>query len=154
MNIYDPSSARPDKRRFESTPAACPEPQAETIDTANTITCVEDRGLFDQIRSMVYQKFQPEIPYDQLMADEHAEDIWIKQRFTALSNHALSFKIEEDWDKVSARYPNADPAFRSLRAWQEIQSTPGVVKSYDLQDRLWRRRRLGSHDLSKLTKDR
>gem|GEM_PF-2573363 len=154
MKIYDNSSRRPDKRRFETKPAPPPEVPTETVDTADNITCVEDRAAFDNIRSMVFQKFQPASSYDQLMAEEHAEDIWLKQRFTALSNHALSFKIEEEWDRITDRFPNADSPFRALRAWQAIQSDPGSMKSYDLQDRLWRRRRQGGHDLVRLNKDR
>jgi len=154
MNVYTNSRARPESRRFETTPAAPPEGAADTIDTNNTITCVEDRALFDHIRTMVYQQFQPSTPFERLLADEVTEEIWNKQRLGALATHALSFKIEEDWDKISERYPNADNAFRSLRAWQDIIATPGFFRSYDLQGSHWRRRREAARDLVKTIRER
>ncbi len=154
MSLYSNSSSRPESRRFETTPAPLPEGAADTVDTHNSVTCVEDRAYFDQLRAMVYQQFRPSTPYEQLMADEVTEELWNKQRLSALATHALSFKIEEDWDKVTQRYPNADHPFRSLRAWQELISSPGFTKTFDLQNSHWRRRREAARDLAKTVRER
>jgi len=154
MNIYPDTTARPDSRRFETTPTARPDGPTDARDSNNTLSCVEHHDLFEQVRAMVYQRFQPACPFEQYLADEVVEDMWLKQRFNALANHTFSFKIEEDWDKLSSKYPNADAAFRSVRAWQDLQSSPGMFRAYDLQDRLWRRRKHDTRELALATRER
>ena len=90
----------------------------------NTLTCLEDRAEFENLRAAVYTQFTPANYFQKCLADEIAEELWMKRRFSDVANQALSFEIEKAYNHVSQTYPNADPALRTVLAWKELQNDP------------------------------
>jgi hypothetical protein len=119
MRIYDNSPEAAIIRRSAPTPENHqPDPGAEPRPL--TLTCLEAPAEFEKLRAGVYQEFAPANFFRRCLADEVAEELWMKRRISDIANQSLSLQIELDYDKVSAAYPNADPALRTVLAWKEF----------------------------------
>jgi hypothetical protein len=99
---------------FDTTPDSEPRP--------HTLTCLEDRAAFETLRAAVYEQFSPSNYFQKCLADDVAEELWMKRRFSDVANQSLSFEIEKAFNHVSQTYPNADPALRTVLAWKEAQN--------------------------------
>jgi hypothetical protein len=112
-------------------------------DSANLITCIEDRSLFSGLRDDVHQHFTPATRFEQHMADSIAEELWRKARYSLLETTALSAAIERDWEAVKKECPTADPAYRTYFAFRQLgpRDTACVRAGQDFESRAWRRSR-------------
>ncbi|MGJ5816019.1 hypothetical protein [Paludibaculum fermentans] len=112
-------------------------------DSANLITCIEDRALFSGLRDDVHQHFTPANRLEQHMADSIAEELWRKSRYALVETTALSASIERDWEAVKKTCPNADPAYRTYFAFRTMDppDLACVRTTQDFENRSWRRSR-------------
>ena len=128
MLIYDDSPGAPVTRRTGPTPETHqPSPSGEPRPL--TLTCIEARPELEILRAGVYQEFAPSNTFRQILADDIAEEIWMKKRFSDVANQSLSFEIEKAFDQVSQAYPDVDPSLRTVLAWKEFHKDPACRAS-------------------------
>lgn len=93
------------------------------------LTCLEDRPELQKLRAGVSQEFAPSNLFRQILADDVAEEHWLKQHISAIATRSLSLEIESAYDRVSQTYPNATPSLRTVLAWKEFHKDPACRAS-------------------------
>lgn len=124
MFLNHDSDQTPLIRRTATVPADPPHPADDRTPCAATLTCLESQPHFEKLRSSVSEEFAPPNFFLQSLADDVAEEFWMKKRLDDITNQALSLQIEDSFAKVTQTYPNVDSYMRTVLAWREVQNDP------------------------------
>lgn len=106
--------------RLETNPVEPAENPNDPIPYA--LTAVEHQSALEHLRNGARLQFDPVDSILEAMADQVAEDIWTRQRLAVIHHQSLSLDIEKGFDKLTAKYPNADAAMHTIEAWKANQS--------------------------------
>lgn len=124
MHLLNESDETPVLRRTGATPAEPQNPVTEGTPWPSTLTSIEHRPEFEKLRAGVYQEYAPSNFFRQVLADDIAEEIWMKKRLSDVANQSLSWEIERSYDELSQSHPNIDRALRTVFAWKEFHKDP------------------------------
>ncbi|MBI4889288.1 MAG: hypothetical protein HY821_01605 [Acidobacteria bacterium] len=138
MKLYNLNATQPTIRPTDSVPIP-PDTTTLTPTSENTLTCLENNIQFAHVHAAVHEQFRPPNDFQSLLADDLAESLWVRNRFGAIANQSLNFAIQSNWDDVSKRHPDADPAFRTHLAWNQIATDPAHIRATDIHTRSSRR---------------
>lgn len=123
MLLHEESQQPPLIRRTTTVPADPLSPSAGS-DPSAALTCLESQPQFEKLRSAIAEEFAPCNFFLQSLADDVAEEFWMKKRLDDIANQALSLEIETSYEKVTQTYPNVDSHMRTVLAWREVQTDP------------------------------
>lgn len=93
------------------------------------LTCLEHRPELERLRAGVDQEFGPSNLFRQILADDVAEEHWLKQHISAIATRSLSLEIEAAATRVSQSCPNASPSLLTVLAWKEFHKDPACRAS-------------------------
>jgi hypothetical protein len=118
MLLHDASNVAPVIRRTNPVPAEpeTPAPSGETRPA--TLTCIESQSQLEKLRAGVLEEYAPPNFFLQVLADDVAEELWMKKRLADIANQTLSLEIEASYEKVTQSYPNVDLHMRNVFAWR------------------------------------
>ena len=124
MLLHDDSNVAPVIRRTNPVPAEPETPSPSGEPRPATLTCIESQPQFEKLRAGVYEEYVPPNFFLHVLADDVAEEFWMKKRLAGITNQSLSLELEASYEKVSQSYPNVDRHMRTVFAWRALQDDP------------------------------
>ena len=124
MLLHDDSNEAPVIRRTNPVPAEPQTPSPSGEPRPATLTCIESQAQLEKLRAGVYEEYAPPNFFLQVLADDVAEEFWMKKRLADIANQSLSLELEASYEKVSQSYPNVDLHMRTVLAWRQVQDDP------------------------------
>ena len=154
MLLFDDSDEAPIIRRTTTVPAdpQAPSPSGEQRPAA--LTCIESQPMLEKLRAGAYEQYAPPNFFLQVLADDVAEEFWMKRRLSDITNQSLSLEIEASYDKVSQSYPNVDRYMRTVLAWRQLHDDPAFHAALAERTRAGRSFQAASRNLASLKRKR
>ncbi len=154
MLLHDDSNQAPLIRRTNTVPADPQTPSPSGEPRPATLTCIESQSQLEKLRAGVHQHYAPPNFFLQVLADDVAEEFWMKKRLADIANQSLSLELEASYEKVTQTYPNVDLHMRTVLAWRALQDDPAFRNALSERTRASRSFQSTSRHLASLKRRR
>lgn len=118
------------------------------------VTAIESAEEFKKYLNAAAQDLPPANDLQRLFVEELAISLWTQRRFSLIASEKLSIEIEQNYEKVRAAYPNADPSMHTVLANDRLQDCPGYRHALIEYDKAFRRTLSAYQKIRRHRKDR